>query len=127
MSARRCDFERYAEVTPPKYYSMDTLRAHFSQVSRRQLYRFTHAYFERTPQKWLDEKRIEHAREALLKFRCIKEASDFLGFKHPAHFTRVFKRIFGICPKAYVRRMELQATVQLTLNLETQPGFGTHR
>ncbi len=104
LALQRHDFERWAKVTPPACYSIKRLRKDFKQVSRRQLYRLIHHFFDLTPQKWLDERRMALAAEALLKYGSIKIASAFLGYKQPTHFTRVFKRAFGVCPKAVLRR-----------------------
>ena len=35
--------------------------------------------------------------------RRISETADLLGFEYPQHFTRQFKKYFGVMPTQYVK------------------------
>jgi transcriptional regulator GlxA family with amidase domain len=52
----------------------------------------------RTPKKWLSEQRQKQARELLADGASIKETAAELGYKHAHHFSRGFKRYWGISP-----------------------------
>lgn len=41
---------------------------------------------------------MEKARRMLLEGRSVSDVSDALGFEYPEHFTRMFKKEFGIAP-----------------------------
>src|SRR6266496_4188376 len=76
--------------------------ARLCQVSQRQLQRFFHERFGRTPQQWLNEKRLHDAPDLLLTLKHVKPAAYELGFRHPSHFIRKFKRVYGYTPLKFV-------------------------
>ena len=41
---------------------------------------------------------MEKARRMLLEGRSVSAVSDALGFEYPQHFTRMFKKEFGVAP-----------------------------
>ena len=41
---------------------------------------------------------MEKARRMLLEGRYVSAVSDALGFEYPQHFTRMFKKEFGVAP-----------------------------
>ncbi len=43
---------------------------------------------------------MEKAKAGLLAGQTVSEVSQALGFDYPQHFTRMFKREFGIAPSA---------------------------
>jgi len=72
------------------------------RISRRQLHRYTHRLFGCSPQAWLDEQRLAAAAELLRRERSVKVVSYELGFKQASHFSREFKRRYGVPPARFV-------------------------
>jgi AraC-like DNA-binding protein len=63
-----------------------------------------------SPMRYLREVRLDRARSLLLeKGTRVSEAALEVGFESPAHFTREFKRRFGVAPS---RSLELVATTR---------------
>jgi AraC-like DNA-binding protein len=57
-----------------------------------------------SPMRFLREVRLEQARERLLgEGARASEIASQVGFESPAHFTREFKRRFGLPPSHYSR------------------------
>lgn len=50
---------------------------------------------------YISIKKIDLAKRLLLQGKSVTEASFEVGFKHPAHFSRVFKQKVGITADAY--------------------------
>jgi AraC-like DNA-binding protein len=82
------------------------------QVSQRQLRRYTHASFGRSPQDWLNEQRLVKAAEILKRTRAVKVAAFDLGFKQLSHFSREFKLHYGISPAKYLAWSDGQTNLQ---------------
>ncbi len=56
----------------------------------------------KTPQEYIQEKVIDIAKEKVLDLRkSISEVAYEIGFKHPPHFTRLFKQHVGQSPNEY--------------------------
>src|ERR1044071_6057991 len=72
-----------------KYSSRDM--AMLCRFSTRQLQRRFQQQFGRSPQKWLNEKRLTAAQHLLLSGQPVKAVAFELGFKQPSHFCRKFK------------------------------------
>ncbi|MGO8766645.1 MAG: helix-turn-helix domain-containing protein, partial [Limisphaerales bacterium] len=52
---------------------------------------------------WLLEQRQREAGKLLRKNnKSIKEVAAHLGYKHAHHFSREFKKYWGICPKEFI-------------------------
>ena len=77
-------------------------------VSARQLHRYMRALFGRSPQAWLDEQRLAQAATLLPRLRSVKMVSYELGFKQVSHFSREFKRRYGIPPTEFVKRRDAE-------------------
>ena len=67
----------------------------------RQLERYFKLRFGSPPELWLNQMRIERAVSMITTGSSAKEISFELGFRHPSHFTRVFKRATGQTPVEY--------------------------
>jgi AraC-like DNA-binding protein len=62
--------------------------------------RFAHT----TPYQFLLRRKMSRAAELLLDAGVrVKEVAAELGFGDPAHFTRAFKRLYGVAPEKFVR------------------------
>jgi AraC-like DNA-binding protein len=78
------------------------------QISTRQLRRYTGEVFGMSAQRWLNLRRLEIASEMIRKTRSVKAVAFELGFKQPAHFSREFKLHYGITPRDFLARSDLQ-------------------
>lgn len=76
--------------------SIDQLRDYL-QISDASLKRLFHEYTGKSPSTFVRELRMEQARDHLLpKADSVKSVAYTLGYRHPADFSRAFKRHFGI-------------------------------
>jgi len=70
--------------------------------------RYVHRLFEDSPltlSAWIWRERLEAARSALLSASCaarsLTDIAYSVGFKDPAHFSRLFKTTYGCTPRAF--------------------------
>jgi AraC-like DNA-binding protein len=80
-------------------------------ICRKQLERLTRRHFGQTPQRWLDNQRLDKAVVMLKRNETIKEVAIKLGFKQFSHFSRKFKQYHGLPPKHYVLNFNRLGTV----------------
>lgn len=83
----------------------------YARLSRRSLSAFKRDFFkiyQTTPGKWLQEKRLNHARLLLSGGgKSIGDAAFESGFESTSHFSRSFKEQFGISPSEVSRKKVL--------------------
>ncbi|WP_298843619.1 helix-turn-helix transcriptional regulator [Clostridium sp.] len=60
-------------------------------------------YNDKTPFEYLHMVRIQKSEELLLLGYSITEASEAVGFNDPFYFSKVFKKIKGLCPRDYMK------------------------
>lgn len=72
--------------------------AHLSRLFKKEL----RSSFNR----YLNDLRMEHAKEMLLRGATLKEAAADTGYVQYTHFLRVFKQSVGITPKDYIRKIK---------------------
>jgi AraC-like DNA-binding protein len=65
--------------------------------------------FGRSAQEWLDELRLSAAAPLLRKRRSVKWVAYNLGFKQVSHFSREFKRHYGLSPTGYLAWTDRQS------------------
>ena len=86
-----------------------TLLAKRCGISVSRLETFFLGKFRSTPREWLRRKRLEFALQLLSDGKIVKEASEQAGYKQPSHFSREFKRLYGVPPTRV--RVSLSQTV----------------
>ncbi|HXR46659.1 MAG TPA: helix-turn-helix transcriptional regulator [Candidatus Limnocylindrales bacterium] len=106
--ARPENFQQWLEMAQKSNYSA-TLLSKKLKVSPRQLRRFTHVDFGRSPQNWLNEQRLVRAGKMLKRLRSVKAVAFQLGFKQVSHFSREFKLQYGVAPTAFLNWNNSQA------------------
>lgn len=57
-----------------------------------------------SPQQYLMRQRLENARRLLLGGNACSEAAYACGFSNAAQFSALFKRMYGLPPREYIRR-----------------------
>ena len=60
--------------------------------------------------KWLRESRLRPALSLLDSESSIKKVAIELGFKEPTHFSRAFKRAFGVTPSGFLAILRARTT-----------------
>lgn len=93
--------ERLEEFARTANYNAREL-ARLCGISSRQLQRDFREWFQCSPQKWLDDQRMDAAQKLLLSGESVKKAASDLGFKHTSHFCRKFKRRYHMTPSEFV-------------------------
>jgi AraC-like DNA-binding protein len=71
-------------------------------ISLRQLERNFNRELNRSPQDWLNEQRIEAARQLLLSGGPVKRVAFELGYKQVSHFCRQFKAYNHMTPSQFL-------------------------
>jgi AraC-like DNA-binding protein len=69
-------------------------------ISSRTLERHFYAYMKKSPKSWLAEQRQRHGWALLCSGLSVKETAASLGYRHPTHFSRDFKKHLGSSPTA---------------------------
>ncbi len=97
------DVGTWEEMARSSGYSITRLCA-LAGCSQRQLQRYTHDVFGRTPLGLLRNLRLRSAPAKLKKHRLAKEVAFELGFKQSSHFSREFRRCYGLPPREFLKR-----------------------
>ncbi len=60
------------------------------------------AVYGSPPKKWINQKRLEHAKLLLNNSKdTISQISDQCGFDNSSYFTRLFKKVYGLTPSEF--------------------------
>ena len=88
-------------------FSFNLKLEEFAKMSHRSLSKFKRDFFNHyntTPGKWLLNKRIDHAANLILKDSLnITQVAFESGFEDVSHFSRVFKKKYGMSPSSYLK------------------------
>lgn len=97
---------RYIRTNYAQKITLDALASHCN-ISKQQMIRYFNTFFHTTPNAYISEYRISHAKELLhtQPHLTIKEISDELGYNDQHYFTKVFTRLTGESPTQYRKRV----------------------
>lgn len=89
-----------SELTSPNLsVSRLALQAGISEVYFRKIFSEAHGV---SPKEYIIERRMEYARELLTLGELeVSKIAEMCGYTEPCHFSREFKRRFGVPPKGY--------------------------
>jgi AraC-like DNA-binding protein len=93
-------WEKWEAIAQEARYDAGAFARH-CRLSPRQLQRKFREKLNRTPQEWLDEQRIEAAKQLLQSGESVKRIAYDLGFKQASHFCRQFKSRNGVTPSEF--------------------------
>lgn len=80
-------------------------------TSKYHLLRLFKRYYGQTPKQYLIDKRIERAKELLLKGTNVTETCFSIGFDCPSSFSTLFKSRVGLTPTAFQKRATFTKSV----------------
>ena len=100
------DLPRLAHETG---YSVKALAAKCG-VSVRAFELYSSAALREPPRRWLKRLRMEKAVELLRDGSNVTETAHYLGYKDRSHFSREFKKYYGVPPKPFALRPSNQQT-----------------
>jgi AraC-like DNA-binding protein len=75
-----------------------------AHISKFHFIRLFKKYYGRTPNQYLQEIRIENAKELLRKSKSIDDVCAAIGFASKTSFISLFKKLTGATPLLYQRR-----------------------
>jgi AraC-like DNA-binding protein len=117
MSSRLSTIKNWPDLAKSSGYCVKIMAGQ-CRVSIRQLERFFLETKGKRPHKWLSELRQQRALELLRGDTSVKETANMLGYNHPAHFSRDFKKHYGKPPLNYLH-------LKLDLNSQSMSRFGS--
>ena len=79
------------------------------RTTPRHLQRYFLHRFGMSPRAWLQQMRMNAARQLLADDHLIKETSQEVRFRNATHFSRAFRREHGINPAAFAGQEKLAA------------------
>jgi AraC-like DNA-binding protein len=86
-------------------YCFNLKMEEYAQLSNRSLSTFKRDFqkiYKTVPGKWLLEQRLNHAWRLLsASHKTISETTFESGFENISHFSRSFKKRFGVTPSAF--------------------------
>ena len=97
MGAWSYRIQQWPALARIAHYSSQNL-AYLCGISQRQLQRHFQQIYKLKLQAWLNDVRLSDSRHFLDGRRPLKEVAFLLGFKTTNHFSREFKRKYGIAP-----------------------------
>lgn len=107
----KLDFVKLME----KHFTQRATLAEFAQLTGRSLSSFKRdfqAVFHTSPARWLQERRLQLARQFLLSTdKSVTDVCYEVGFENLSHFSRNFKEFYGQSPSSIRKRTAWQKTM----------------
>lgn len=100
MNSRLSHIQNWPQLAHQAGYSVSAL-AKSCKVSVRALERFFLRALGYTPRRWLNRLRMRRACKLLGDGCNVNETADRLGYHDRSHFSREFKKYYGLAPKKY--------------------------
>jgi AraC-like DNA-binding protein len=98
---KAADWEKLAVAAK---FQPETL-ASLCGVTLRLLERFFKRQFGKTPVAWMREQRCRRAAVLIAEGCCLKVAGEGLGFASASHLCHEFRKVFGVSPVRFARRL----------------------
>jgi len=99
MNSRLYEITNWLELAHAANYNSREL-AKQCRVSVRQLQRFVLSTTGKSPQRWLNDLRLKKASSLIENGQTVKETAHELKYKQRSHFSREFKRYYGVTPSS---------------------------
>ena len=110
----------WRELTRKSGYRVEDL-ARSVLVTPRELERFFQG-FGISPKAWMDQLRMQDAQQLIRRGMLIKEVALILGFKHPQHFARAYKRVVGSTPTTARGLLPVETSIVSARRLVSEKG-----
>lgn len=94
----------FSKILSDRHFNLEWVAAELN-LSHRQFSRRLQQLTGLTPHHYLQEMRLQTARDCLLhgKYATVKETAFAVGYRDTPHFSRLFQERFGATPSAYQR------------------------
>lgn len=89
--------------------------AHAAGYSPAYLTNLAQSHTGRTVKKWITERRMAQARQMLKHTtKSIQQIAEQIGYTDPGYFTRQFRKLHGVTPKAWRNKPASQSVTRVT-------------
>lgn len=105
-SAAQHNYRRCRDLVENRFLALHTLNAIAEEcrVDAPYLCRLFQRYGEESPYQMLLRLKMRHAADLLNGSQAlIKQVAKAVGFADPYHFSRVFKKVYGVAPKIFLQ------------------------
>jgi len=92
--------------------------ARFTRVSLRTLQRYFKNNYNVTISNWLRSVRLREAYSRLRGGQSVKEVAYGLGYKQLSHFSKDFKKMYGVAPRCLRGGEQQKSPVLLTIKTD---------